>query len=374
MRLAPNGCVILNDEHGNELFSYNSEAVLIPASIIKILTSLVTLEILGKEYRFKTEFFLDKHQNFGIKGWGDPFLISEEISLITDTLLLKNLRQINRVYLDNSSFSSDLEIPGTSNSSNPYDALNGALVVNFNTIDAGKDKHGKIFSGEAVTPLTPLAIQKTRFLKPGDQQRINLTDRPEESLQYVGELFSVFLKNSGISIQNNTISQTIVDDSWTLLYTHYSTKSLESAVTGMLEYSNNFIANQIFLIVGAEEKGFPATLDKSRLVFKEHLRRKWSFEEKKVQLDEASGISKRNRITGKTMMTILEKFRVHSNLLKLKRGIRLKSGTLTGVYNYAGYFMTEKGLRPFVIMTQQKKNNRDKILSLLKNIDSIKKE
>ncbi len=372
-RLAPNGCVILNDEHGKELFSYNSDKILIPASIIKILTSQVTLEILGKDYKFTTQYYLDKNQNFAIKGWGDPFLISEEISLIIENPAIKNLSRINRVYLDKTSFSDNLEIPGTSNSLNPYDALNGALVVNFNTINVGKDKRGKIFSAETVTPLTPLAIRKAQLFKPGNLERINLTDRPEESLQYVGELFSVFLNNSGIPIQNKSISHTIIDDSWKLLYTHNSTKSIESVITGMLKYSNNFIANQIFLVIGAEKNGYPATLKKSRLVFKEHLRKKWHLNTEMVLVNEASGISKKNRISGKTMINILENFRVHSNLLTKKRGIRIKSGTLTGVYNYAGYFETKRGLRPFVIMMQQKRNNRDRILLLLKKISSLKK-
>jgi len=42
-----------------------------------------------------------------------------------------------------------------------------------------------------------------------------------------------------------------------------------------------------------------------------------------------------------------------------------KSGTLSGVYNYAGYLRGSDGLYPFVILTNQAANNRDEILGLL---------
>ncbi len=83
-----------NDEEGNNLISHNAEELLIPASIIKILTSYVAIDILEKNYCYKTEFYTDANNNCNIKGWGDPYLISEEIALITDTLKRKGLTRI----------------------------------------------------------------------------------------------------------------------------------------------------------------------------------------------------------------------------------------------------------------------------------------
>jgi D-alanyl-D-alanine carboxypeptidase len=42
-----------------------------------------------------------------------------------------------------------------------------------------------------------------------------------------------------------------------------------------------------------------------------------------------------------------------------------KSGTLTGVYNFAGYIRGPDGLYPFVILTNQAVNKRAEILRLL---------
>ena len=48
----------------------------------------------------------------------------------------------------------------------------------------------------------------------------------------------------------------------------------------------------------------------------------------------------------------------------------IKTGTLTGVYNLAGYIKTEVGERPFVKMMEQAKNNRWKVLDILLKIKS----
>jgi len=363
--LVDSGCVLLNDEDGKRVISYNAEKLLIPASIIKILTSYIAIDILGKDFRFKTEFYTDKDNNLAIKGWGDPYLISEEIEIIAARLKQTGLHRIKRIFLDHSSFTPDITIPGVSRTSNPYDAINGALIVNFNTINIKKDAKGKIFSGEPETPLTPLAMRRGGVIPPGTTQRINLTDNKDDCLQYAGELFSVFLKNAGITIENEAFSQIQVTGSWNLLYTHQNTRDMATVIKGLLKYSNNFIANQIFLSIGAERGGYPANLDKSKMFFEQYIKTKMSIPSQELVMYEGSGISRSNKVTGNVMVQIMEKFRGYEELLSPKNGIPVKSGTLTGVNNYAGYIKTNRGLRPFVIMLNQEKSTRDRIMSLL---------
>ena len=365
IRLIPQGCVQLNDKSGNSVFSYRPEVLLIPASLIKILTAMVAFDELGERYRFKTEFYFNDIGELAIKGWGDPFLISEEITLITATLRAKGINKVGRIFLDVTTFQSDLKISGLSNSQNPYDALNGALAVNFNSLFIGRDDAGKVYSAEEVTPLTPLARLKGQMLTPGSEERINLTDQPDESLRYVGELFQAIFRKGGIQVKNLQISEIKVNESWQLLYTHYNSQDLTSIVKGLFRYSNNYIANQIFLTIGLNGEQPPAELDKSRRVFRRYLDLKYGKQIYGTVVDEASGISRGNRMSCKTMMQILEDFRKHASLIHPKKGIRVKSGTLTGIYNYAGYFESNRGLRPFVIMTENPVNQRDRVLRLI---------
>ncbi|MBD3421612.1 MAG: penicillin-binding protein 4 [Chitinivibrionales bacterium] len=360
-----NGSVVLHDETGNELFAHNAEKLYVPASIIKILTAHIALDVLGKEYRFKTEFYTNAAGDLAIKGFGDPYLISEEIKLIADSLRARQIRQIGQVFLDHSYFETNLTIPGVSRSNNPYDALNGSLVVNFNTINIRKDAQGKVYSAEKETPLTPLAIGKARRIANGRKQRINLSADPEDCHQYCGELFLEIFRQAGISHSNTLIGKAKADTNWKLVYTHRNSRKLPEVLRGLLKYSNNFIANQIFLTVGAHRKGPAATHAKAKAVFEDYIQHNMHIAGNQLTLVEGSGISRSNKTTARVMMYILEQFRDHADLLTPKNGHPVKSGTLSGVNNYAGYIKTGKGLRPFVIMLNQPAARRDRIMRLL---------
>ena len=367
----PACAVALNDESGKRIIAYNPDKLMIPASIVKIIIAQAAYDLLGKDFRFKTEFYTDRNYRLAIKGWGDPFLVSEEINLVSEQPQIKRLPVISEILLDSSAFSSDVQIPGTSNSLNPYDALNGALVVNFNTIFVGRTHAGVVYSAEEPTPLTSLAIEKANSIPPGKKERINLTENPAESLAYVGQLFSKFFVAADIPVTSKKLTRTIVKEKdWQLIYRHHSSRSLTFIFEGLMKYSNNFIANQIFLVIGAEKMGYPASLSKSRKVLQTYLKNKWGFANADMVLDEASGISRKNRMTAGQMMTILETFRENSGLLSGKNNLKIKSGTLTGVYNYAGYIQTESGIRPFVIITENAVNQRDKLLKLLTQFSS----
>jgi serine-type D-Ala-D-Ala carboxypeptidase/endopeptidase (penicillin-binding protein 4) len=364
-QLAGNGCVMLNDEQGQPLLVHHSESVMVPASIIKIHTALATLHLLGPEYRFRTDFRLDPHGYLVIKGWGDPFLLSNEIRRIADSIKALGHTRFKGLQLDTTAFAENISIPGLSGSKNPYDAINGALIVNFNTVNVGRNKNGAIHSAEPETPLTALAVGKAQDLPNGSQQRISFSGSRRESLQYVTELFTAVFEEKGIEITSPSWAETTTDPSWPLIYRHHSSVPLETILSGLQQYSNNTIANQLFLVTGAEILGYPATLAKSRQVFQSFFRDRFDPLLPDGWLDEASGISRCNRMTGQWMIAILEAFRPHSGLLPKRNGILVKSGTLTGVYNYAGYFITPDGLRPFVILLNQPDNTRDTLLELL---------
>lgn len=365
-RMVHNGTVILLGEAGERLVSINADRRFVPASIIKILTSMIAWDILGESFRFSTGFYTNKYGDLAIKGFGDPFLVSDEIRIIAQQLKNRGVNQINRIVLDHSYFTDNLSIPGLSKTSNPYDAINGALVVNFNTIHIQKEASGKVVSAEAETPLTPLAIEKAAAISTGRTERINLSARKTDCNRYAGELFSAIFKEQGIKITHESIGETTVDEVWQERYMHRNSRTLAAVLRGLLEYSNNFISNQVFLVAaGASDRENPVTLKKSRQLFENYIRTRLMIDADELTMVEGSGISRSNLVTGNVMISILEQFKSHADLLSSKDGHPLKSGTLTGVYNYAGYIKTSRGLRPFVIMLNQKKNYRDAIFALL---------
>ena len=57
--LAPSATVLVVDSKGNELVAQNADQAFTPASVTKIVTAWLALEVLGADYRFETRFYLD---------------------------------------------------------------------------------------------------------------------------------------------------------------------------------------------------------------------------------------------------------------------------------------------------------------------------
>ena len=153
--LAPSGVVLVVDAEDSELVAQNADEPFVPASVTKIVTAWLALEVLGGDYRFETRFYLDDKRVLYVRGGGDPFLISEELApLATDLVAVVGKKPIDGIVLDASYYPSNLSIPGIEDANNAYNALNSALAVNFNTIYAVR-RGNKVSSAEKQTPITP---------------------------------------------------------------------------------------------------------------------------------------------------------------------------------------------------------------------------
>lgn len=166
--LAPSGLVLVVDAEGHELVAQNADAPFVPASVAKLVTVWLALEVLGKDYRFQTRFYLDGKRTLYVRGGGDPLLISEELAQLAKELVAKTGKApFAGIVLDASYYPADLRIPGIEDTTESYNALNSALAVNFNTIYAVNT--GKtVRSAEKQTPITPLAISQFRKRGPRD--------------------------------------------------------------------------------------------------------------------------------------------------------------------------------------------------------------
>ena len=215
--LAPSGLVLVMDEKGNELVVQNADKPFVPASVTKIVTAWLAMEVLGGDYRFETRFYLDGDRVLYIRGGGDPFLISEELAQLASELVVAvGKKPLSGIVLDASYYPSDIRIPGIEDTDEAYDALNSALAVNFNTIHAVRKT---IRSAEEQTPITPLAISQFRARGAQGRGRISLTQDPAVGLQYAGELIAAFLERAGGSA-NGKISTGAVPEGLEPVYVH----------------------------------------------------------------------------------------------------------------------------------------------------------
>jgi D-alanyl-D-alanine carboxypeptidase/D-alanyl-D-alanine-endopeptidase (penicillin-binding protein 4) len=352
--LAPSGLVLATDENGNELVVQNADAPFVPASVAKIVTAWLAMEVLGGDYRFTTRFYLDGNRVLYVRGGGDPFLISEELAQLASNLAAAvGKKPLKGIVIDARYYPADIRMPGIEDTNESYDALNSALAVNFNTIHAVR-KGNTVRSADKQTPITPLAISQFRARGPEGRGRISLGQDPAVGLQYAGELIAAFIKRAGVSL-NGKISTGPVPEGLQPVYLHRQSRSLSKVLAELLLGSNNFIANQVFLEIGAHRLGGPVSLEKSLKVASEMLTKHGLADS--IHLEEGSGISRGNRFTARGLTELLHLFEPYANLLRSGDGAYFKTGTFAGVSTLAGYANTAKhGRVRFVISLNNSDN------------------
>lgn len=352
--------ILLTAPQGQVLFSQNPDIPFVPASTLKLLTSLAALDHFGPHFRFQTLAAWDGKDLY-IKGLGDPLFVSEAIEGFCRKVGV-GLERVENIRLDQSFFTPDIHIPGTGRTLNPYDATTGALCANFNTIFFKWDSSGKRFvSAEPQTPLLKVFFRDVA--RTGLKKGRILLD-PDQRLTYAGLLVRHFLKEQGVVVTGEieTSPFAVPPDGVISVDSPYA---MTQVVEKLLKYSNNFIANQLMLVMGARQYGPPATLEKGVAALS-------AFAQKKIEISnlvlaEGSGLSRKNRITPLQMMEILRNFKPYHTLLSVSKNEYYKTGTLSDVRSRAGFIRGRAGsLYPFVILINKKNKGYGKILSDLK--------
>src|SRR5436189_3593957 len=135
--LSPSALVLVMDADGKELVAQNADEPFVPASVTKIVTAWLALQVLSADYRFETRIYLDSKRVLYVRGGGDPFLISEELALLaTELVAAVGKKPITGIVLAASYYPSKLRIPGIMDTNEAYNAPNSALAANSNTLSA----------------------------------------------------------------------------------------------------------------------------------------------------------------------------------------------------------------------------------------------
>jgi D-alanyl-D-alanine carboxypeptidase/D-alanyl-D-alanine-endopeptidase (penicillin-binding protein 4) len=331
--LVKNGSVRVELQDGSPLVQYRDTESFVPASVLKLATAFCTIEQLGTDFRFETIFFSDNLNTLFIQGSGDPSLVSETLESIAQNLS-KAMKRVDRIVIDTSLFADDLQIDGSERSLNPYDAKNAAFVGNYASAVLTHSRKGVVVSAEPQTPLTAIARQAALRLPRGTTERVNLSTDWRIGVRYGGELLAAFLAKHGVE-GSMSVSLGATPATAKVILRHRSPLTLGEIVKSMLEYSTNFTANQLFLVLGATKHKAPATVQKGQQVMSTCLEQRLGWRD--FHIEEGSGLSRKNRVSSLQMTELLKSFERYSFLMPTKNGFVAKTGTLRGVSSLAGY-------------------------------------
>lgn len=339
---------LLVESRGQAVIRHNADRPMVPASTLKVVTALAAIDRWGLAHRFHTDFFLDGGWLW-VKGGGDPFLVSEELDLIVAALRRSGIDRLEGIATDDGYFAPTVEVAGRSNTDNPYDAPLSALSANFNTLNV-KVSAGGVQSAEPQTPITPLARELARGLKPG-KHRINLGKR-DLAPRYFAELLGAKLGAAGVKVPAGVWRDGRVPEDARRIYRHENSRDLRELILGMLEFSNNFIANHLFLMMADGGDSGPLTMTAAEQAMAAWVARTFGWRD--YRIEEGAGLSRNNRLSARQLLEAVKAFAPYRDLMPSEGvGVLAKTGTLTGVSTLAGFVRRDGGWQPFALMMNQ---------------------
>jgi D-alanyl-D-alanine carboxypeptidase/D-alanyl-D-alanine-endopeptidase (penicillin-binding protein 4) len=346
--LALGNASLVVEEHGRTVIADNADRGMVPASTMKLVTALAAIERWGLGHRFTTELRQGRDGRLWVVGQGDPYLVSEELDQALRALKRQGVGSVSGIGLDDTLFAAGDRIPGRSSTHNPYDAPVTALAVNFNTVNVIVSG-GRVRSAEAQTQLTPTGRRMGAAMGAG-KHRVNLKTR-DNALGHFGELLELKLQAAGIRV-NGDVRIGRAPAGAKLLLTHRNSRPLSTVVENMLEYSTNFVANDIFLLLG--ERGGQSSMAQSQRYMEDWARRKFGW--RGFAIEDGAGLSRGNLLSGRQLVDVLDAMEPYRNLVPVQDGnpdVRAKTGTLRGVSCYAGWVRRNGGWTPFSLLINQ---------------------
>ena len=381
---------------------YNADVSVNPASTMKLVTTYAALELLGPTYQWKTEFYTDGKLDSGIlngnlylKGGGDPKLNMEKLWLLMRDLRANGVRQItgdlvlDRTYFNQPQLPEFNDDGGDDNK--PFLVKPDALMINLKAMRfIARNDSGKVVVS-VEPPIATIHIDNQIKATPGNkcggdvrynpvpqadgisvvvsgqlgegcssQTYLSLLDHPE----YAAGAVRAIWNELGGSIQGHD-RQGTVPKTATLLARAFS-PDLAEVIRDINKYSNNTMAQQLFLSIGAQ---YRSDVDGDDAKGAQRMIRQWLAQKgitaPHLVMENGSGLSRAERVSAREMAMMLQsawqspyqaEFMSSMPLVGMDGTMRkrlkttamageghIKTGTLNTVRAIAGYSRDDNG-------------------------------
>jgi D-alanyl-D-alanine carboxypeptidase/D-alanyl-D-alanine-endopeptidase (penicillin-binding protein 4) len=389
----------------------NAAAPMNPASVMKLVTSYAALELLGPAYRWKTEVHLGGPLRAGVlqgnlilRGGGDPKLDVESFWTMLRALRGKGLREIRGdLVLDRTLFERSAEHAGEFDGEafRPYNVLPDALLVNFRSLkftflpvpETGVPRI-------AVDPRPPaLEVISTLRLAAGPcpegrafREQLQPSFEPARQRAIFAGRYPASCGEKALHVAllapNDQVAG-VLRQLWEEMGGRWSGAAREGAapeappfhahesaplgalLRDMNKFSNNVMARQIFLTLGAEAGGAPANAAKAAAAVRALLARQ-GIAAPELVLENGSGLSRLERASAATLEAVLQAawrgsampefiaslpiaaqdgtMRRRLNGAPVAGQAHIKTGLLADARTMAGYVLDRRGRRQAVVM------------------------
>jgi len=389
---------------GRVVWEHSAGTPLVPASLVKIMTSYAALKQLGPYHHFQTGIWsLDEPKNGTVHGdvWirseGDFFLLGEKAWTLACQLKEHGVSHIQgNLYVDNSFFDPQYErICLDGKCGRPYNPVLSPTSMEFNTISfrlSSGEKVGAPVNVEWFPPGDYVFLDNRAKTSAGPSQNgptlrsLGTTEDGREKFQIIGSIpirsnrsyeyrfniedptgfvshsFRSLLQQVGIEVRGKAAGARPVPPEAKRLVSHES-PALGDLLYGLNRYSNNFMAEMLMRNLGGLILGPPGTIEKGIEVVRNTLR-ELGISDREVILNSGSGLSRTCRVSPQAFCRVLSTaykdfslgpeflsslaMNNHEGTLKkrLRRSeviVRGKTGTLRNVAGFAGFVSGPEG-------------------------------
>jgi D-alanyl-D-alanine carboxypeptidase/D-alanyl-D-alanine-endopeptidase (penicillin-binding protein 4) len=391
---------VVDSKTGKPVFDKNSELGLATASTLKVVTSTAAFELLGKDYRYKTDISYDGtiagntlNGNLFITASGDPTLGSWRWNNTTmDTVMQQILAVLKAnnissipgdIIIDESKWTTQATPRGWTwdDIGNYYGA--GARALNWHenqydlVLDPGKNTGDAVEVVRTEPLLKSTLINELKTGKPGsgDNSVIYLPENaetgfvrgtvenggkyitvsgsmPNAAFTFVDQLRAFLLKNN-IDNSGKTkssvyyfVNKEKMPVPAKTLISFYS-PSFDSINYWFLQKSVNLFGEAFVKTMAYEKTGFGST-EAGVDIIKDFWSKK-GIDPSALNMIDGSGLSPANRVTTNALVTVMQYakqqnwFASFYNGLPEQNGIKMKSGYIGGVRSYTGYIKSKTG-------------------------------
>jgi D-alanyl-D-alanine carboxypeptidase/D-alanyl-D-alanine-endopeptidase (penicillin-binding protein 4) len=392
---------VVLDSNGRRVLQWQDTRPVNPASLFKLLTTSAALERLGPAYTWATPVWLAGPVQAGvlegslhIKGGGDPKLVLERVWLLLRRVQQLGVRDIRGdIVLDSSAFAVPDTPPGDFDGEplRPYNVRAAALLFNFRstTYTFVPDAAAGVARVLVEPALAGTTVERSVVLSAGpcDDWRSALKASFEPGrTRFAGSYASACGEQAWpvADPQPATYEARLIDALWremggTLggsvregpapadIKPSFELRSpaLAEVVRDINKYSNNVMAQQLFLTLAREANPrAPATAEAARDALARWLIERTGNLGDEVVLDNGSGLSRQTRMSAMRLAKVLQAMQdgpLMSELMSslpisgvdgtLRRSraamgrAHLKTGSLRDVAGVAGYVLSNSGRR-----------------------------
>ncbi len=322
-----------------------------PASTMKLLTTLSGLDILGPQYRWRTNIYTDGvirqgvlKGNLYLQGTGDPKLVPEELAKMMKDLQGLGIQKIDgNLFFDRSAYAPNVMEHNTIDGEalRAYNVPPDPLLYAFRTLSfqLGKSRTADFIDISYTPPLSQLKVinqmqlvdrscdnWKSNIRFTIDPEGVSNTDQPLTA-QFSGAFpnsckgvnFNVVALDANTFLtQGFAAAWELAGGTWSQppvgkngaaplaarLLLQFEGASLADDVVDINKYSNNVMARQVLLTMALEKMGKPATTANGELVIQSWLKQN-GLDFQGLVVENGSGLSRNEAISASQMNQLL---------------------------------------------------------------------